>query len=80
MEKNATRLVSFYRTRMIFAFALSEVIAIFGLVLGLIGGHRSDQQGLSLLSACLLVYLFPSRSFFDDLIAEYERREAQRGR
>ena len=78
MEKNAMRLVSFYRTRMISAFALSHIIAIFGLVVGLLSYHRSNQQGLSLLSACLLVYFFPSQGFFDDLIAEYLRREAQR--
>ena len=77
-EKNAARLVVFYRSRMIVAFSLSEMIAIFGLVLALIGGYTSDQQGLSLLSACLLVYFYPSKAFFEELINEYERREARR--
>ena len=78
MEKNAARLVSYYRSRMILAFSLSEMIAFFGLVLALMGDYASDQQVLSLVSACLLVYFYPSRAFFDDLINEYERREARR--
>lgn len=78
VEKNAARLVSCYRSRMIVAFTLSEMIAIFGLILALIGNYTPDQQVLSLLSACLLVYFYPSRGFFDDLINEYERREANR--
>ena len=77
-EKNAARLVVFYRSRMIVAFTLAEMIAIFGLVLALIGNYTSDQQGLSLLSACLLVYFYPSKTFFEELINEYERREARR--
>jgi len=63
---------------MIIAFSLSEMIAIFGLVLALIGNYRSDQQVFSLISACLLVYFYPSRTFFDELIAECERREMTR--
>lgn len=78
IEKDAARLVFSYRSRMIIAFSLSEMIAIFGLVLALIGNYRSDQQVFSLISACLLVYFYPSRTFFDELIAECERREMTR--
>ena len=76
-QKNLARLVLFYRSRMIIAFSLSETIAIFGLLLALTGDYASDQQSLSLISAGLLVYFFPSRAFFDELLNEYERREAQ---
>ena len=78
VEKDAERLIFSYRSRMIVAFSLSEMIAIFGLVLALIGDYRSDQQVFSLISASLLIYFYPSRTFFDELIGECERREMRR--
>lgn len=77
-EKNASRLVYFYRTRMLFAFCLSQLAAVFGLMLVFIGDYTSDQQWLSLLSAGLLVYVYPSRGFFEELINQYDRQEAIR--
>jgi hypothetical protein len=77
-EKNASRLVYFYRTRMLFAFCLAELVALFGLILVFIGNYTSDQQWLSLLSAGLLVYVYPSRGFFEGLINEYDRQGVRR--
>lgn len=77
VEKGAARVVSYYCSRMAVSFALAETIAIYGLVLALIGPYKWEQQILSLISGVLLVYFFPSRIFFDDLITEYETREAR---
>ncbi len=77
MEKGAARVVSYYRARMVAAFVLAETIAIYGLLLNLIGNYFWDQRLLSLLSAALLVFFYPSRPFFEDLVQKCERREIE---
>ncbi len=74
-EKGAARVVSYYRSRMVAAFVLAETIAIFGLLLGLIGDHLWEQRVLSLMSWAFLILFYPSRAFFEELIQEYQRRE-----
>ena len=74
-EKGAARVVSYYRSRMVAAVALAETIAIFGLLLGLIGDYLWEQRALSLMSGALLILFYPSRAFFEELIQEYQRRE-----
>ena len=68
--------VSSYAGKKIVAFALAESIAIYGLVLALIGNHLSDQYLMTLIAGLWLVYLYPSGAFFEDLAREFEARGA----
>lgn len=61
-----------YAVRKIVAFTLAEAIALYGLVLGLLGRHLWDQLGLSLIAGFFMIHLYPSRTFFDDLITTME--------
>ena len=72
-EKQA---VSNYAGKKIVAFALAESIAIYGLVLALIGNHLSDQYLMTFIAGLWLVYLYPSGAFFEDLAREFEARGA----
>jgi len=60
--------LSNYVIKKIVAFALAESIAIYGLILALLGYSTSDQVIMSLISGGFLIYHYPSRSFFDELI------------
>jgi hypothetical protein len=68
-----------FAARKIVAFALAEAIAIYGLLLALIGRYLWDQLLLSGLAAALLVHLYPSRAFFDELAREAEMRSLSSG-
>jgi hypothetical protein len=57
-------------TKGIIAFAIAESITIFGFILALIGRFFLDQYLLTLVSGILMVQLYPSVRFFDDLIRE----------
>jgi hypothetical protein len=58
----------------IIAFAIAESIAIFGFILALIGRFFLDQYLLTLVSGILMVQLYPSVRFFDELIREGQLR------
>jgi hypothetical protein len=67
--------VSNTTTRGIVAFALAESIALYGLVLALIGKHFLDQYLLTFVSGILMIQLYPSRQLFDELVREAQVRE-----
>lgn len=69
--KRGTRM-SQYAMRKIVAFTLAEAIAVYGLILGLLGDHLWDQLGLSLIAGLLLTYLYPSRAFLEEIITAME--------
>jgi hypothetical protein len=69
-EEKLGRILSNYLLGKVLGFAISESIAIYGLVLAYIDSFPWDQYLLSLISVLLLVYFYPSRSFFDSLIRE----------
>jgi hypothetical protein len=74
-EKGASRLVYFYRYRIVRALTLSESVAICGLLLALTGSYGLEGRLFYLMSVALLMLFYPSRAFFDSLIEEYEHRE-----
>lgn len=71
-EERAASVVSTYVTRKIVVFAIIEAIAVYGLVLALVGRYFSDQYLLSALSVVLLVVDFPSKSSLEGLVNEVE--------
>jgi F0F1-type ATP synthase membrane subunit c/vacuolar-type H+-ATPase subunit K len=68
--------LSNYAMKKIVAFALAEAIAIYGLILALMGRHLWDQLALSVIAALFLIYLYPSPAMFNELIREAESRDA----
>lgn len=74
--QESTRAISSYAGKKIVAFALAESIAIYGLVLALIGNHLSDQYLMSFVAGLWLAYLYPSGVFFEELGREFEARGA----
>lgn len=68
--------ISRYAARKIVAFTLAEAIAVYGLVLGLLGRHLWDQLGLSLIAGSFMIHLYPSRTFLDELITTMEARSS----
>lgn len=77
-EMAASRLVYFYRSRMINALALGTSLTFYGLFLALIDPSDYQWRFFCATAAALLVLFYPSRAFFDELIKEYERRETLR--
>lgn len=71
-EERAASVVSTYITRKIVVFAIIEAIAVYGLVLALVGRYLWDQYLLSGLSLVLLVIEFPGKSFLEGLVNEIE--------
>ena len=66
--------VSNFLTRKIVGFAIAESIAIQGLVLVLLGRYLWDQYIFTGISGALLIQLYPSRSFFEELLRELQGR------
>jgi hypothetical protein len=79
LEMQAHVLFRIYRRRMLVVFVLCHSIALIGLIMVLVGADVSEQQSVLVISAFLLIYYYPSRLFFEQLIGEYERQEAARG-
>ncbi|MEX0806414.1 MAG: hypothetical protein WD688_24315 [Candidatus Binatia bacterium] len=63
-EERAAAVVSTYITRKIVLFAIIEAIAVYGLVLGLVGRFLLDHYLLSALALILLILEFPSEKSF----------------
>jgi hypothetical protein len=74
-EKGAARLIYFYRFRMTRALALSASIGVCGLLLTAMDPSGWEGRLFYLTSAALLMLFYPSKTFFDSLIEEYEHRE-----
>ncbi|MGI0025603.1 MAG: hypothetical protein ACREA4_10735 [Nitrososphaera sp.] len=69
-EETAARVISWYLSGKIVAFAIAESFAIYGAFLAYIGRYFGDQYFLSLVCVLLLAYLYPRRSFMTELLGE----------
>jgi hypothetical protein len=72
VEERAAATISTYVTRKIVVFAIIEAIAVYGLVMALIGRYLWDQYVLSGLSLFLLAMEFPGKSFLEGLVSDIE--------
>lgn len=72
VEERAASVVSTFVTRKIVVFALIEALAVYGLVIAIVGGYRVDQYLLSALTLVLMVIEFPSQKFLADLLQNVE--------
>jgi hypothetical protein len=72
VEQRAAAVISAYVTRKTVVFAIIEAIAVYGLVLALVGGYFWDQYFLSGLSLVLLLLEFPGKSFLEGLVNDIE--------
>lgn len=72
LEERAARVVSSYITRKIVAFAIVEAIAVYGLVLALVGRYLWDQYLFSLISSLLLIIEFPSKKLLEEIVTSLE--------
>ena len=63
VEERAAAVVSTFVTRKVVIFAIIEAIAVYGLVLAIVGRYLSDQYLLSALSLILLTLEFPANVF-----------------
>jgi len=65
--------VSTYVTRKVVIFAIIEAVAVYGLVLAILGRFVQDQYWLSTLSIALLVLEFPSEKSLEALVRTVEQ-------
>jgi len=71
-EKVAARVLSWYILGSVVAFAVADSIAIYGLYLGYIGEYFLDQYILSFICLLLLIYFYPTKAFFTELLGELD--------
>lgn len=71
-EKEAALVVSTYITRKIVLYAIIEALAVYGLVLAIVGRYFADQYALSALSLILLALEFPTARGLDTLVRTVE--------
>lgn len=71
-EETAAAVVSTYVTRKIVAFAIIEAIAVYGLVIALVGRYFWDQYLLCGLSLGLLIIEFPAKSSLERVVHRLE--------
>ena len=72
VEQRAASVVSTYITRKVVLFAIIEAIAVYGLVLAIVGRYFTDQYVLSALSLILLGLEYPTERFLEGLLQEVE--------
>jgi hypothetical protein len=72
LEERAAAVVSTFVTRKVVIFAIIEAIAVYGLVLAIVGRYLSDQYLLSALSLILLTLEFPAQRFLERLLQQVE--------
>jgi hypothetical protein len=77
VEERAAVVVSTYVTRKVVIFAIIEAIAVYGLVLAIVGRYLSDQYLLSALSLVLLTFEFPAERFLKSLLRHIEEPAKQ---
>lgn len=75
LEEGAAKVVSWFWTVKLIAFATAVSLAVYGFILAFLGGYFTDQYVLSFISGLLLVHEFPSAEAFESLLKEYEARE-----
>jgi len=68
VEKRAGKMILNYFVRSILAFGVAESIALYGLVLTVLGHYVLDQYVLSVVSLVLVFYFFPSNRFFAQIL------------
>jgi hypothetical protein len=73
IEERAASVVSTYVTRKIVLFAILEALAVYGLVLAIVGRYLADQYLLSALSLVLLTLEFPSEMSLEQLVRKIEQ-------
>ena len=73
IEERAAYVVSTYVTRKVVIFAIIEAVAVYGLVLAILGRFVQDQYWLSALSIALLVLEFPSEKSLEALVRTVEQ-------
>ncbi|MGH7770994.1 MAG: hypothetical protein ACREQA_02010 [Candidatus Binatia bacterium] len=74
LEEQAAGVISSYITGKIVAFAIVEAIAVYGLILALVGRYVWDQYLFSIASGALLLFEFPSKHFLEELLRDVEVR------
>jgi len=72
-EARAAEVVSTYVTRRIVLFAIVEALAVYGLVLAIVGHFIVDQYLLSGLTLILLILEFPREKPFTELLQKVEQ-------
>ena len=72
LEQRAASAVSTYVTRKVVLFAIVEALAVYGLVLALVGRYFADLYVLSGLSLILLALEFPSEKSLAEVIQRIE--------
>lgn len=72
IEERAAAVVSTFVTRKVVIFAIIEAIAVYGLVLAIVGRYLFDQYLLSALSLILLTLEFPAQRFLESLLRQVE--------
>jgi hypothetical protein len=80
VEERAAAVVSTFVTRKVVIFAIIEAIAVYGLVLAIVGRYLLDQYLLSALSLALLTLEYPTERFLEKLVREAEGSPPQTGR
>jgi hypothetical protein len=71
-EQRAASVVSTWVTRKITLYAIIEALAVYGLVLAIVGRYVVDQYLLSALTLLLLAIEFPSQKPLADLLRQVE--------
>jgi hypothetical protein len=71
-EKEAALVVSTYVTRKVVLYAIIEALAVYGLVLAIVGRFFVDQYVLSALSLALLALEFPTARSLDSVLRTVE--------
>ena len=77
-EERAAAVVSTYVTRKIVLFAIIEAIAVYGMILALVGRFLLDQYLLSALALVLLIVEFPSEKSFSAVLQKLEQNTTLR--
>ena len=72
VEEHAGLVVSTYVTRRIALYAIIEALAVYGLILAVIGRYFTDQYLLSALSLLLLIFEFPGQKSLERSLADAE--------
>jgi hypothetical protein len=75
LEERAAAAVSTYVTRKTVVFAIIEALAVYGLVLGLVGPYLPDHYLLSAASLALLTFEFPAERQIESLLLTVESGE-----
>ena len=73
VEERAAAVISTYITRKVVLFAIIEALAVYGLVLAIVGRYFSDQYLLSALTLILLTLEFPTQKSLTAVLQDVER-------